>query len=105
MVVTNSLGEAGALRLTWADSPLPVPAPEERLIISTLQRMYRHFYLRLCDIADTAQLVESGAIDYVYLKSLAKSVGLWDGLAIILVMVSPVMWSRTAVKAFLYPRW
>src|SRR6202162_1537562 len=32
----------------------PVPAPEERLIISTLQRMYRHFYLRLCDVVDTA---------------------------------------------------
>src|SRR5438045_8851306 len=26
-----------------------VPAPEERVVISTLQRMYRHFYFRLCD--------------------------------------------------------
>jgi hypothetical protein len=67
---------------------LPVAAPEERLIVSTLQRMYRHFYLRLCDIADTARLVESGAVDYVYLKSLARSAGLWDGLATYLVMVS-----------------
>ena len=67
---------------------LPVPAPEERLLISTLQRMYRHFYLRLCDVADTARLIESGTVDYVYLKSLAKSAGLWDGLATYLVMVS-----------------
>jgi hypothetical protein len=66
----------------------PVPAPEERLIISTLQRMYRHFYLRLCDVVDTAGLVESGAIDYVYLKKLARSAGLWDGLATYLVTVS-----------------
>jgi hypothetical protein len=66
----------------------PVPAPEERLIISTLQRMYRHFYLRLCDVADTAGLVESGAIDYGYLKKLARSAGLWDGLATYLVTVS-----------------
>ena len=66
----------------------PVPAPEERLIISTLQRMYRHFYLRLCDVADTALLVESGAVDYAYLKSLARSAGLWDGLATYLVTVS-----------------
>jgi hypothetical protein len=44
--------------------------------------------LRLCDIADTARLVESGTIDYVYLKSLARSAGLWDGLATYLVMVS-----------------
>lgn len=64
-----------------------VPAPEDRLIISTLQRMYRHFYLRLCDIADTARLVDSGTIDYVYLQSLARSAGLWDGLATYLVIV------------------
>jgi hypothetical protein len=65
-----------------------VPAPEERMIISTLQRMYRHFYVRLCDIADNAKLVDSGEVDYVYLKSLAESAGLWDGLATLLVIIS-----------------
>jgi hypothetical protein len=65
-----------------------VPAPEDRLILSTLQRMYRHFYLRLCDIADTARLVDSGTIDYSYLENLAESAGLWDGLATYLVTVS-----------------
>jgi hypothetical protein len=65
-----------------------VPAPEDRMIISTLQRMYRHFYIRLCDIADNAKLVSSGEIDYAYLKSLAQSAGLWDGLATYLVIVS-----------------
>jgi hypothetical protein len=65
-----------------------IPAPEERLLISTLQRMYRHFYLRLCDVVDTAQLVDSGTIDYAYLQSLARSAGLWDGLATYLVTVS-----------------
>jgi hypothetical protein len=67
---------------------LRVPAPEERLIISTLQRMYRHFYLRLCDVIDTARLVNLGTIDYPYLKSLASSAGLWGGLATYLVTVS-----------------
>ncbi len=57
-------------------------------MISTLQRMYRHFYLRLCDIADTARLVDSGEIDYVYLRELAGSAGLWDGMATYLVTVS-----------------
>jgi hypothetical protein len=65
-----------------------VPAPENRIIISTLQRMYRHFYLRLCDVVDNARLVESGVIDYAYLRSLAKSAGLWGGLATYLVTVS-----------------
>jgi hypothetical protein len=65
-----------------------VPAPEERLAISTLQRMYRHFYIRLCDIVDNAWLVEAGEVDYLYLRSLAKSAGLWDGLATYLVIIS-----------------
>jgi hypothetical protein len=65
-----------------------VPAPEERLVISTLQRMYRHFYIRLCDIIDNARLIETGAVDYLYLRSLAQSAGLWDGLATYLVIIS-----------------
>jgi hypothetical protein len=64
-----------------------VPAAEDRVIISTLQRMYRHFYLRLCDVADIAALVDSGAIDYVYLESMGRSEGLWDGLATYLVIL------------------
>jgi len=72
----------------FASKAFRVPAPEDRLIISTLQRMYRHFYLRLCDVVDTARLVDSGVVDYVYLKSLAQSAGLWDGLATYLVTVS-----------------
>lgn len=85
-VAESLVRRAGAVELSG--HTFPVPAPEERLIISTLQRMYRHFYLRLCDVADTARLVESGVIDYAYLKSLARSAGLWDGLATYLVTVS-----------------
>jgi len=40
-----------------------VPAHTDRLLISTLQRMYRHFYLRLCDVVDTAELLESNSVD------------------------------------------
>jgi hypothetical protein len=65
-----------------------VPAPEDRIIVSTLQRMYRHFYIRLCDVVDNAKLVDSGAIDYAHLMSLAQSAGLWSGLASYLVIVS-----------------
>lgn len=64
------------------------PAPEDRVAISTLQRMYRHFYLRLCDVVNMARLVESGAIDYSYLRFLGRTAGLWDGIANYLVIVS-----------------
>jgi len=50
--------------------------------------MYRHFYLRLCDVADNAKLVVANAVDYSYLKSLAEPAGLWAGLATYLVIVS-----------------
>lgn len=87
VAITDSLIERGTVAELGPYS-FRVPAPEERLIISTLQRMYRHFYLRLCDIVDTAQLVNSGSVDYVHLHSLARSAGLWPGLATYLVIVS-----------------
>jgi hypothetical protein len=87
VAITNSLVSRSSLAQFDGNS-LRVPAPEDRLMISTLQRMYRHFYLRLCDVADNARLVQSGAIDYAYLKKLAQSAGLWDGLATYLVTIS-----------------
>jgi hypothetical protein len=87
VAITNSLVSRSSLA-QFDGKSFRVPAPEDRLMISTLQRMYRHFYLRLCDVADNARLVESGAIDYAYLKKLAQSAGLWDGLATYLVTIS-----------------
>jgi hypothetical protein len=65
-----------------------VCSPEDRTMISTLQRMYRHFYLRLCDVVDMAGLLESGRIDYATLQSTAERAGLWEGVAAYLVVVS-----------------
>jgi hypothetical protein len=53
-----------------------------------LQRMYRHFYFRLCDMMDTATLAEAGAIDYEDLRSSAKDAGIWEGVATYLAIVS-----------------
>jgi hypothetical protein len=65
-----------------------VPAPEDRVVISTLQRMFRHFYIRLCDITEISLLIEQGALDYDYLRSLGQLTGLWDGLATYLKIVA-----------------
>jgi hypothetical protein len=65
-----------------------VPSVSDRLMISTLQRMYRHFYFRLCDIVDSASLVDSGSIDYDDLKSSSQASGIWEGVATYLVLVS-----------------
>lgn len=67
---------------------LRVPAPEERLIIATLQRMYRHFLLRICDVANTARIVESGQVDFDELRHASKAAGIWPGVATYLKLVS-----------------
>lgn len=65
-----------------------VPSASDRLMISTLQRMYRHFYFRLCDIIDTDALSEAGGIDYMDLRASATQAGIWEGVATYLVIVS-----------------
>jgi len=65
-----------------------VPAAEDRVMISALQRMYRHFYFRLCDIVDTATLAETDTIDYEDMRFLAKVAGIWKGVASYLAIVS-----------------
>ena len=65
-----------------------VPAPEDRIVISTLQRMYRHFYIRLCDIVDNARLLDLRFVDLDYLHSLGSAAGLWEGIATYLTIIS-----------------
>ena len=65
-----------------------VAAPEDRIVISTLQRMYRHFYVRLCDIVDNTQLLDSYAVDFAYLHSFGSIAGIWEGIATYLTIIS-----------------
>ena len=65
-----------------------VPSISDRLMISTLQRMYRHFYFRLCDIVDSAGVVRSGSVDWSDLLAAATTAGIWEGVATYLAIVS-----------------
>jgi hypothetical protein len=65
-----------------------VPALEEQVIAATLQRMYRHFYVRVCDIANTAALIESARIDYVEARHAATPAGIWPGIVTYLQIVA-----------------
>jgi hypothetical protein len=73
---------------TVGDYTFFVPAPEERLIVATLQRMYRHFYFRVCDIANSGALVDSGAVNFAELKKAADLGGIWPGVCSYLKIVS-----------------
>ncbi len=74
--------------MTMRGYTFPVPAAEERIVVATLQRMYRHFYFRLCDIVNSAALVESGAVNFDELQRAAELGGIWPGVATYLKIVS-----------------
>ena len=59
---------------------LPVPAPEERVIAATLQRMYRHLYFRICDIVNLVHLLERNELDWEELAFAADMGGIWPGV-------------------------
>jgi hypothetical protein len=65
-----------------------VPAPEEQIVAATLQRMYRHLYIRVCDIVNTHNLLESGRLDPVELRCAADLGGIWPGVATYLRIVT-----------------
>lgn len=64
-----------------------VPASEERIVISALQRVYRHFYFRLCDMVDTTLLLQSGPLHFVELRKAADVAGIWPGVATFLALI------------------
>ena len=85
--VTHSVATRGRTT-TVGQFSFRITSPEDRIIISTLQRMYRHFYIRLCDVVDNADLIDSGEVDFTYLHSIGVRTGLWDGIATYLNIVS-----------------
>jgi hypothetical protein len=74
--------------ITVGDHSFQVTSVTDRLIICTLQRMYRHFFIRLCDVADTVELLDSGSVDFEDLHETAQVCGAWEGVATFLVVVS-----------------
>lgn len=80
--------ESRAIHRTVGDYTFRVPAPEERVLITTLQRMYRHFFCRLCDIVDMTKLVQAQQLDYTILRAAAEASGIWPGVATLLMAIA-----------------
>jgi len=93
------LGQAGELvqlakRIVTRRQPMPVngytfqvPAPEERVIVTSLERMYRHLYFRICDILNLSRLVQGGRLSFEELQEMAEQNGIWPGVAACLKIV------------------
>jgi hypothetical protein len=73
---------------TYGEKAVPVPAVEERILLAVLQRMYRHFFLRISDIENTRRTLEEGALDFDELRHSAKRAGIWPGVATYLNLCS-----------------
>ncbi len=71
----------------FGEYSFPVPMPEDRVGIATLQRMYRHFYIRLTDIVNIFGSLVRNRIDFDDLKSVADLGAIWPGVATLLVIV------------------
>jgi hypothetical protein len=65
-----------------------VPAPEEQVTLATLQRMYRHFYIRFTDLLNLTGLVRAGRLDFAQLRTSAQSWSIWPGVATLLKITS-----------------
>jgi hypothetical protein len=65
-----------------------VPAPEEQVTLATLQRMYRHFYIRFTDLLNLTALVRAGHLDFTRLRTSTQRWSIWPGVAILLKITS-----------------
>jgi hypothetical protein len=81
-----------------------VPAPEERVIVTSLERMYRHLYFRICDILNLAKLLQSGELAFEELQAVAERHGIWPGVAACLKIVSDYTRSYGAASWALPPQ-
>jgi hypothetical protein len=81
-----------------------VAAPEERVIVSTLERMYRHLYFRICDILNVTKLLDAGELDFRELQDVAEHNGIWPGVAACLKITSDYIRSYRAISWRLPPQ-
>jgi hypothetical protein len=72
---------------TFGGHEFMVPSPEDQIILAVLNRFYRHYYFRICDVANTVQLIGSQRIDFDRLKQECKRAGIRSGVSAYLAVV------------------
>jgi hypothetical protein len=75
------------VKVTYEKYSLPVPIPEDKVVIATLQRMYRHYYIRLTDILNIFGLMSREMLDFERLQGIAEHASIWEGVATLLLLV------------------
>lgn len=80
--------EATSMTREIGDFRFRVPAAEEQVTVATLQRMYRHFYIRFTDLLNLTGLVRAGQLDFVRLRTSTERWSIWPGVATLLKITS-----------------
>ncbi len=65
-----------------------VPSAEEQVTLATLQRMYRHFYIRFTDLLNLTAPVRTGRLDFTRLRASTERWAIWPGVATLLKITS-----------------
>jgi len=65
-----------------------VPSAEGRMILAMLQRIYRHFNFRICDVINVASLVEDKTLNWETLWRLCRESGIGYGVGLGIAMVA-----------------
>ena len=105
----GALGEHGALvgqllsnagRARVGGREFLVPSPEDLLVLHGMQRVYRHGFIRLCDVLSTASLVGRERIDWDYVLRTSEQLGTLYGLGSYLTYVEQI-YQETLGRALL----
>lgn len=70
-----------------------IPSMEDQLIIQVIQRIYGHRYIRLSDIIGVIRTTRREDLDWGYITSTAKQIGIFDGLCCYLSYIHQIHWS------------
>ena len=89
---------------TFGSHQLSVPSPEDQILIRAIDRCYRHYSLRLCDIVDAAQVILGDPVDFDYVKCESKRAGIRKGVCSYLSTVAGY-YSHYAGEPLCLPAW
>lgn len=82
---------------------IPVPSPEDRLLLQTIQRLYGRFYFRISDLVHPIALLRDTPLNWDYVLKTASDIGIADGLGVYLSLLGTIY--HDLFGRPLFPEW
>lgn len=80
------------IRRVFGGYEFTVPSPEDQILLRVIDRFYRRYCLRICDIVDIANVIQSNTLSFEYLKQESKRAGIRKGFCACLAIVDQFYW-------------